>query len=67
MDARVNALIEAISGAGHSVMVGADSDGNEVVEATDKDTGETFVVRADDLCVAAIELAQQVGIDLSDG
>lgn len=52
---------------GYSVMVGTDSDGNKVVEATDKETGERFVVRADDLHMAAVELAQQVGIDLSDG
>ena len=48
-------------------MVGTDSDGNKVVEATDTETGERFVVRADDLYMAAIELAQQVGIDLLDG
>lgn len=40
---------------GYSVMVGADSDGNEVVEATDKETGEKFIVRADDLHKAVVD------------
>ena len=67
MDAAAKAIIETITDAGYSVMTGADSDGNSIVEATDKATGERFVVRADDLYAAVVELAQQVGIDLEDG
>ena len=48
-------------------MTGADSGGNSVVEATDETTGERFVVRADDLYVAVVKLARQVGLDLEDG
>ena len=65
MDTRTKAIIEVIDNAGYSVMTGADSDGNAVAEATDKTTGERFIVRADDLYAAVIELAQQVGIELS--
>jgi len=67
MDATTKALIETIGATGYAVTVGADSDGNKVVEAADKKTGETFVVRADCLYMAAVELVQQVGIDLEDG
>ena len=67
MDTTTKALIETIGDAGYSVMTGADSSGNSVAEATDKTTGETFVVRADALYTAVVELAQQVGIDLEDG
>ncbi len=67
MDASTKALIETIGATDYAVMVCADSDGNKVVEATEKKTGERFVVRADDLYMAAIELAQQVGVDLEDG
>ena len=48
-------------------MAGADSPGNSVVEATDDTTRERFVVGADDLYAAIVELTQQVGIDLEDG
>ncbi len=67
IDAPTTALIETISNAGYSLMTGADSDGNSVVEATDERTGEKFVVRGDDLYTAVVELAQQVGLDLEDG
>ena len=67
MDATTKALIETIDDTGYMVMTGADSHGNSVVEATDERTGEKFVVRADDLYAAVVELAQQVGIDLEGG
>ena len=67
MDATTEAVIETIRHAGYSVMTGMDSDGNSVAEATGEQTGETFVVRADDLYTAVVELAQQVGIELEDG
>ncbi len=37
------------------------------VEAVDRRTRETFVVRAGDLYGTVVELAQQVGIELEDG
>jgi hypothetical protein len=67
MDATKKAIIETIGNAGYAVMTGADSSGNSVVEATELTTGETFIVRADDLYTAVVELAQQVGLDLEDG
>jgi len=67
MDTTTKALIETIGNAGYSVMTGKDGDGNTVTEATDQTTSERFVVRADDLYTAVVELAQQVGIDLEDG
>lgn len=67
IDATAKALIETVGATGYALMVGADSDGNKVVEATDKETGERFVVTADDLYMAAVELAQQAGIDLENG
>jgi len=60
MDATTKALIETIGATGYAVMVGADSDGNNVIEAMDKETGETFVVRADDLYMAVVDA--QIGI-----
>lgn len=67
MDEKTNTLIETIGDAGYSVMTGADSHGNSVAEATDERTGEKFVVRADDLYAAVVVLAQQVGVDVTDG
>ena len=67
MDLSTKAIIETIGDTGYTVMTGADSDGNRVVEAPDGRTGEKFVVRADHLYTAVVELAQQVGIDLEDG
>ena len=49
MDATTEAIIEALTSTGYSVMSGADSVGNSVAEATDEATGERFIVRADDL------------------
>lgn len=66
-DATTKALVEVISDAGYVVMIGADSNGNRVVEATDEKTGERFVVRGDNLYATVVELAQQVGIELEDG
>ncbi len=48
-------------------MTGADRHGNRVVEATDERIGEKFIVRADHLYTAVVELAQQIGLDLEDG
>ena len=42
-------------------------DGRNVVEAVSEETGETFVVRGDDLYLVVVELAQQCGIELEDG
>lgn len=67
MDATTKALIEVIGDAGYVVMVGADSNGNSVVEATDEKTGERFVVRGDDRNTAVVALAERVGIELEDG
>ena len=67
MDATTKALIETIGDAGYSVMTGADNHGNCVVQAANRATRETFVVRADALYTAVVESAQQVGIDLEDG
>lgn len=67
MDAPTKALIEVIGDSGYTVMVGADSDGNSVIEATDEKSGEHFVVRAATLYKAVVELAEQIGIDLEDG
>ena len=47
-------------------LTAADSDGNTVVEATDKTTGGRFIVRGEDLYNAVVELAQKVGLDLED-
>ena len=59
-------IVEIISQAGYSVLTGADSDGNSVAEAADKTIGERFIVRAEDLYSAVVELAQQVGLELED-
>ncbi len=67
MEATTKALIETIGDAGYSLMTGTDSDGNTVAEATDLTTSERFIVRGDDLYTAAVELAQQVRLDLKDG
>ncbi len=43
------------------------SDGQNVVEAVNEETDETFVVRGEDLYLVVVELAQQCGIELEDG
>jgi len=55
MDATTKAIIETITDAGYSVMTGADSDGNSVAEATSEQTGERFVVWADDFYAAVVD------------
>ena len=67
MDATTKAIIETIIKTGYSVMNGVDRNGNSVVEAAHETTGERFVVRADSLYAAIVELAQQVGLELEDG
>lgn len=59
-------IIEVIGDAGFVVMLSHDK-GLHVIEATADDTGELFVVTGDDLYTTAIELAEQVGIELKDG
>ncbi len=66
IDPPTKALIEVIGSAGYGVQVGM-ATGCHVVEATDRETGETFVVRGDDLYRTVVELAQQVGIEIEDG
>ncbi len=58
------AILETIGGLGYAVMVLPTE-----VRAIDEKTGERFVVRhdADLFCDAVVELAQQVGIDVTDG
>ena len=60
------ATIEVIGDAGFAVTLRHD-DGLHVIEATADDTGELFVVTGDDLYATAVELAEQVGIELEDG
>ena len=60
------ARIETIGDAGFDVQVGT-ADAPHAVEAVDRETGETFVVRGDDLYRTVVELAQQVGVELEDG
>lgn len=67
MDAPTKAIVETVGNAGYGVMVGATSDGNSVIEATDEKSGEHFVVRAATLYKAVVELAEQIGIELEDG
>ncbi len=66
MDAVTKAIIETIGAAGFTVQLYG-QDGQNVVEAVNQETGETFVVRGDDLYLVVVELAQQCGIELEDG
>ena len=66
MDAVTKSVIETIGDAGFVVML-SHVNGLHVIEATAQDTGELFVVTGDDLRTTAIELAEQVGIELMDG
>ena len=66
MDAVAKAILETVGAAGYVVSVST-AEGLPAVEAVSEGTGERFVVRAPDLCAAAVELAQQVGIELEDG
>ncbi len=62
----LNAVTKAIGAAGSTVQQYG-QDGQNVVEAVNEETGETFVVRGDDLYEVVVELAQQCGIELEDG
>ncbi len=66
IDPPTKATIATIRAAGFDVQVNT-ADGLHAVEAVDQRSGETFVVRGDDLYTVAVELAQQVGIELEDG
>ena len=66
MDAVTKSVIETIGDAGFVVML-SHVNGLHVIEATAQDSGELFVVTGDDLRATAIELAEQVGIELEDG
>ncbi|UCC31280.1 MAG: hypothetical protein JSU86_03195 [Phycisphaerales bacterium] len=67
MDATTRALIETNGATGYAMMAGADSDGHRVVEAADKETGERFVVRADDLYMAAVFKGWKLGMRQDQG
>ena len=60
------AIIGTIGAAGFTVQLYG-QDGQNVVEAVNEETGETFVVCGDDLYLVVVELAQQCGIELEDG
>ncbi len=66
MDPTTKALIETIGNVGYAVALRVDDDGQQVVEATDEQTGEYFVVRGDDLYVVAVALVEWVGIRVTD-
>ncbi len=66
MNAVTKAIIETIGAAGYTVRHYS-QDGQNVVEAVNEETDETFVVRGDDLYLVVVELAQQCGIELEDG
>ena len=66
MDPPTKAMIEVIGDAGFDVQVGM-ADAPHAVEAVDRETGETFVVRGDDLDRAIVRSPRQVGIELEDG
>jgi hypothetical protein len=59
-------MIEVMGGAGFDVQVGM-ADAPHDVEAVDRETGETFVVRGDDLYRTVVGVAQQLEIKLEDG
>ncbi len=66
MNAVTKAVIETVGAAGFTVQLYG-KDGQNVVEAVNEETDETFVVRGDDLYTVVVELAQQCGIELEDG
>ncbi len=67
IDHVTKAVPETVEVLGFTVDVFEPRPGHHVVQAVNKTTGETFVVRADDLYVAVCELAGRVGIELEDG
>ncbi len=58
MNAVTKAVIKTIGAAGFTVQLYG-KDGQNVVEAVNQETDETFVVRGDDLLTVVVELAQQ--------
>ena len=67
MDTAAKVLIETIGSVGYAVSITYDDNRNPVLTAIDERTRETFIVRDEDLYLAACELAEQVGIELADG
>ena len=59
MDATSKALIETIGNVGYIVVLSVDDAGRHIIEATDDQAGECFVVRGDDLYTVAVEVAEQ--------
>ncbi len=66
LDAVTKPTVETIGAAGVTVELYG-QDGQNVVEAVNEKTVETFVVRGDDLYLVLVELAQQCGIKPEDG
>ncbi len=66
MDATTRVLIDLIEDAGFDVQVNV-SNGCHLVEAVDLRTREQYIVTGDNLHQTVVELARQLGIDLSDG
>ena len=67
MDATTKAVIETVGDAGYRVDIAVGGGGRCVVEAVCLADGERFIIRAPDLYEVAVELAEQVGIELEDG
>ena len=66
-----NALIDTIKGAGFNIGHAQLYDlatRRHVwhIDATDAESGERWIVHAETLCEAAVELAERVGIELMD-
>ena len=66
IDPVTKAVLQTIKGCGYTVQVSRDGD-RYSVEAVAVEGGETFVVRGGDVYLAAVELAQRVGVDMMDG
>ena len=65
LDPRTLDVIDAIRGCGYSISLVYDK---KSFVATAKDaTGQTWTTQAADACAAAMQLAEQLGIDLPDG
>ena len=67
MNTVTKVLIETIGNTGYVVSLTYDDNARPVVTAVDERTHETFIVRHEDLYLAACELAEQIGIELEDG
>ena len=61
MNWTTKALIETIGNVEYSITIGTDDNGLHIIDATDHETGEYFVVRGDDLYTVVVELPEQVG------